>query len=87
MGNCVRVKKNRELKLQNKKNNRLSVQTELIGQEESYIDAKIVLLGNSGVGKSSIALRYCHNQFKATHQITIGSAYLQKVVSVGSVKS
>ena len=76
MGNCVRVKKNRELKLQNKKNNRLSVQTELIGQEESYIDAKIVLLGNSGVGKSSIALRYCHNQFKATHQITIGSAYL-----------
>lgn len=27
------------------------------------IEAKIVLLGDSGVGKSSIATRYCKNEF------------------------
>ncbi|SOV81051.1 secretory complex protein 61 alpha [Plasmodium sp. gorilla clade G3] len=37
---------------------------------------KIVLLGDSGVGKSSIALYLCHGRFSEKHQVTIGAAFL-----------
>ena len=46
------------------------------------IDAKVVLLGDSGVGKSSIAQRYCKNIFSESHDVTIGGAYLQQTVSL-----
>jgi Ras-related protein Rab-5C len=35
-----------------------------------------VLLGDSGVGKSSIALRFCKNIFPEGHDVTIGGAYV-----------
>ncbi len=41
------------------------------------LEAKVVLLGDSGVGKSSIAQRYCKNIFSESHDVTIGGAYLQ----------
>ena len=42
------------------------------------VEAKIVLLGDSGVGKSSIATRYCKNEFYGPlHDVTIGAAYMQ----------
>ena len=37
---------------------------------------KILLVGNSGVGKSSVALRYCQNKFNENYDVTIGMAYL-----------
>ena len=40
------------------------------------IEAKIVLLGESGVGKSSIALRFCQDKFDDLHDVTIGGAYI-----------
>lgn len=40
------------------------------------IEAKVVLLGDSGVGKSSIAQRFCRNIFSDGHDVTIGGAYL-----------
>lgn len=43
-------------------------------------EAKVILLGDSGVGKSSIAQRYCHNTFSDSHDVTIGAAYLQQTV-------
>ena len=46
------------------------------------IEGKIVLLGESGVGKSSIAMRFCHERFEDVHDVTIGGAYLQKTVLV-----
>lgn len=46
------------------------------------IEAKVVLLGDSGVGKSSIAQRYCKNFFSESHDVTIGGAYLQQTVSL-----
>jgi len=42
----------------------------------SIIEAKVVLLGDSGVGKSSIAQRFCRGIFSESHDVTIGGAYL-----------
>ena len=46
------------------------------------VEAKIILLGDSAVGKSSIALRFCQDRFDEVHDVTIGGAYLQKVISL-----
>ena len=46
-------------------------------QTQRIIEAKIVLLGDSGVGKSSIAQRYCKNSFSESYDVTIGGAYMQ----------
>jgi len=46
------------------------------------IEAKIILLGDSAVGKSSIALRFCQDRFDEVHDVTIGGAYLQKIISI-----
>ncbi|TNV75848.1 hypothetical protein FGO68_gene6676 [Halteria grandinella] len=46
------------------------------------VEAKVVLLGDSGVGKSSIAQRYCKNIFSDSHDVTIGGAYLQQTVTL-----
>jgi len=39
------------------------------------VEAKIILLGDSGVGKSSIGQRYCLDVFSEAHDVTIGAAY------------
>ena len=44
------------------------------------LDAKIVLLGDSGVGKSSLSLRFCQGRFPSFHEVTIGAAFLQQTV-------
>ena len=44
--------------------------------EQTVIEAKVVLLGDSGVGKSSVAMRFCKNVFPDGHDVTIGAAYL-----------
>lgn len=46
--------------------------------------AKIVLLGESAVGKSSIALRFTRDEFMAHQETTIGAAFLSRTVSVPS---
>jgi small GTP-binding protein len=44
------------------------------------MDGKLVLLGDSGVGKSSIAMRYVNNVFSEAFEVTIGGGYLQQIV-------
>ena len=44
------------------------------------IEAKVVLLGDSGVGKSSLSLRFCQGRFPTFHEVTIGAAFLQQTV-------
>ena len=44
----------------------------------SKLEAKIVLIGNSGVWKSCIATRYKEGKFTNDHKITVGAAYFQK---------
>lgn len=49
---------------------------------ERNIESKIILLGDSGVGKSSIALRFRYDRFDEVSDATIGAAYLSQVVPV-----
>lgn len=44
--------------------------------------AKIVLLGESAVGKSSIALRFARDEFLANQETTIGAAFLSRLVTL-----
>lgn len=45
---------------------------------------KMVILGSSGVGKSSLAIRFAKNEFRSTSP-TVGSAYLTQVVHLNKV--
>ena len=49
-------------------------------QKSRTLEAKIVLLGDISVGKTSIASRYCKNTFNEHHINTIGGAYLQQKI-------
>ena len=44
----------------------------------SVISYKIVLLGDSGVGKSSIGLRYTRGEYNDFQESTIGASFLTK---------
>lgn len=43
-------------------------------------EVKVVLVGESGVGKSSIALRFVNNNFKTITASTIGASFLSKAI-------
>ena len=50
--------------------------------ENGLFEIKIVLIGDTGVGKSSIMLRYVADNFKEDSDSTIGTSYMGKIVSV-----
>ena len=52
-------------------------------QGKKYI-FKIVLLGDPGVGKSSLIMRFMHNRFQASYLMTIGVDILSKQLFVGN---
>ena len=56
-------------------------------EKTKILEAKIVLLGDVSVGKTSIASRYCKNSFNEHHINTIGGAYQQQkgVLSNGTM--
>lgn len=55
--------------------------------QKKTMEAKIVLLGDQNVGKSSIAQRFCKNIFSNQHIATIGGAYLQQKVLISNEES
>ena len=57
--------------------NDFSYDQQNIIETKTIIDAKVVLLGDSAVGKSSIAQRYVKNNFSENYDVTIGGAYMQ----------
>ena len=50
--------------------------------EDYYRLYKILLLGDSAVGKSCLLLRYCDNAFQETHLTTIGLDFRLKTVEL-----
>ena len=47
-------------------------------------EVKVVVVGESGVGKSSITLRFVTNQFRENTVSTIGASFLSKTVYINS---
>ena len=45
-------------------------------------DVKVVLLGDQGVGKSSLVLRFVTNNFKFDSETTIGASFMSKMIMV-----
>ena len=45
-------------------------------------ETKVVFLGDSGVGKSSLLLRFHRNEFSDAFEVTIGGAFLQTKVEL-----
>ncbi|KAL2863602.1 P-loop containing nucleoside triphosphate hydrolase protein [Aspergillus lucknowensis] len=53
-----------------------------MSQPWDYI-AKLVCIGDSGTGKSSLTIRLCEGRFSATHDVTIGVEFGSRIVPVG----
>ncbi|KAL6864423.1 secretion-related small GTPase [Trichoderma novae-zelandiae] len=45
--------------------------------------AKLVCIGDSGCGKSSLTIRLCEGRFSAQHDVTIGVEFGSRIVPVG----
>ena len=43
---------------------------------------KVVLIGNSGVGKTCISQRYINDKFTSNEQSTVGASYFQKLLEI-----
>jgi len=53
---------------------------------ETSFDAKIVVLGNSGVGKTSLVYRYVHGSYSNDQPSTIGASFMTKRIFVDDWK-
>jgi len=41
---------------------------------------KIIIVGDSGVGKSCLLIRYVKDVFRSEHKVTIGNVFVTKVL-------
>ena len=53
--------------------------------DENTRDIKIIILGNSGVGKTCIINRYINNQFNPNSETTLGSSFSTKRIKKGKI--
>jgi Ras-related protein Rab-2A len=53
-----------------------------MAQQWDYI-AKIVSIGDSGTGKSSLTIRLCEGRFQSHHDVTIGVEFGSRIIPVG----
>jgi len=56
-------------------------------KKKGIVEAKIVLLGETSVGKSSIVQSYCQNKFSTSHEVTIGGSYFQQNITLSNGQS
>ena len=47
-------------------------------EEELEVPVKVVVVGNGGVGKSSLIRRYCRGEFTSDYKKTIGVDFLER---------
>ncbi|KAJ5080401.1 ras-related protein rab-5c [Anaeramoeba ignava] len=50
---------------------------------ENRSESKVVILGDSGVGKTSIAIRFTQNEFFIYQLSTIGAQCMERIIKVG----
>lgn len=53
-----------------------------MSDRKSPVTLKIILIGNSGVGKSSLMNRYVNHRFTNMYRATVGTDFLSKAVNV-----
>lgn len=51
---------------------------------EVELNTKVVIIGNSGVGKSSISNRYFNNRFEENIVSTYGTSYVTKMMKINN---
>jgi Ras-related protein Rab-23 len=56
-----------------------------LGELETTV--KVIVVGNGGVGKSSMTARYCRGVFTSTYKKTIGVDFLEKTIDVGDLET
>ncbi|ETV97161.1 hypothetical protein H310_09960 [Aphanomyces invadans] len=54
--------------------------------DEVGIDRKIVIVGCTDTGKTSLTIRYCHNNFNTLTAATIGASFMQKRIALDKHK-
>ncbi len=54
-------------------------------EEFDYLQ-KIIIIGDSGVGKSNLLLRYSEGKFVDNYMMTIGINYVFKIIAIDGVK-
>ncbi|XP_039023585.1 ras-related protein RABF1-like isoform X1 [Hibiscus syriacus] len=52
------------------------------GPDDKNLRVKLVLLGDSGVGKSCIVLRFVRGQFDPTSKVTVGASFLSQTIAL-----
>ena len=52
-----------------------------MAENEEFITCKVVLLGESGVGKTSIIQRYTNNSFNPAISTTSGANFISKIIN------
>jgi len=55
-------------------------------KDDSDVIVKIVIIGDSGVGKTNILVRFCDNDFKINYSATIGVDFKIKVINIEGIK-
>ena len=55
-------------------------------KDDSDYIVKVVIIGDSGVGKTNILMRFCDNDFKTNYSATIGVDFKIKAVHVNGKK-
>ncbi|EFJ26987.1 rab family GTPase [Selaginella moellendorffii] len=51
-------------------------------QDTKHLRVKLVLLGDSGVGKSCIVLRFVRGQFDPSSKVTVGASFLSQTIAL-----
>lgn len=52
--------------------------------EPNTVNLKVVLVGDTGVGKSSIVNRYVNDNFRPDEVATVGASYVSKIIQKDS---
>lgn len=52
------------------------------GKKNTYL-VKVIVIGDSGVGKTNLITRFCQNHFKDTYVATIGVDFKIKTLPIG----
>lgn len=55
--------------------------------EQALPQIKVIMVGDSGVGKSSILYRFVNDEFNEFSEATLGAAFVSKVFTYGTDKT